>query len=149
MPEPYSYRGDPAVPPFADDRPVIVFDGHCVLCSGGAQFVLRHDPHGHYRLLAAQTPLGEALYKHFGLNASDYDTMILIKDGAAVVKADAVIGIAQGLGLPWSLAVMLRVLPRSWRDGLYGILARNRLRVFGRSETCYMPDPRWTDRFLA
>ncbi len=149
MPEPYSYRGDPAVPPFADDRPVIVFDGHCVLCSGGAQFVLRHDPHGHYRLLAAQTPLGEALYKHFGLNVSDYDTMILIKDGAAVVKADAVIGIAQGLGLPWSLAVMLRVLPRSWRDGLYGILARNRLRVFGRSETCYMPDPRWTDRFLA
>ncbi len=32
--EPYSWRQDSAVPAFADDRPVIVFDGHCVLCSG-------------------------------------------------------------------------------------------------------------------
>jgi predicted DCC family thiol-disulfide oxidoreductase YuxK len=149
MREPYSYRSDPAVPAFADDRPVIVFDGHCVLCSGGAQFVLRHDTRGRYRLLAAQTPLGDALYRHFGLAPNDYDTMILIEDGVPVVKADAVIRIAQGLGLPWSLAVVLRGLPRSWRDGLYGILARNRLRVFGRSETCYMPDPRHADRFLA
>jgi predicted DCC family thiol-disulfide oxidoreductase YuxK len=149
MREPYSYRSDPAVPAFADDRPVIVFDGHCVLCSGGAQFVLRHDAQGRYRLLAAQTPLGDALYRHFGLSSTDYETMILVEDGVAVVKGDAVIRIAQGLGLPWSLAVVLRVLPRSWRDGLYGILARNRLRVFGRSETCYMPDPRYADRFLA
>jgi len=26
----YSYRVDPVVPAFADDRPVIVFDGVCV-----------------------------------------------------------------------------------------------------------------------
>ncbi|WP_294767065.1 hypothetical protein [uncultured Rhodoferax sp.] len=30
----YSYRSDARVPPFADDKPIIVFDGHCVLCSG-------------------------------------------------------------------------------------------------------------------
>lgn len=146
---PYSYRSDPAVPSFADDRPVIVFDGHCVLCSGGAQFVLRRDTHGRYRLLAAQTPLGHALYVHYGLDPRDYETMILIADGVAVFKAEACIRTAQGLGLPWSLAVALRVLPRSWRDGLYGIMARNRLRVFGRSETCYLPEPRYADRFLA
>jgi hypothetical protein len=27
MRAPYSYRHDPAVPPFPDDKPVIVFDG--------------------------------------------------------------------------------------------------------------------------
>lgn len=31
---PRSYRADPDVPAFADDRPVIVFDGHCAFCSG-------------------------------------------------------------------------------------------------------------------
>ena len=96
MPGPYSYRSDPAVPSFADDRPVIVFDGHCVLCSGGAQFVLRHDTHGRYRLLAAQTPLDHALYVHYGLDPRDYETMILIADGVAVFKAEACIRIAQG-----------------------------------------------------
>lgn len=41
MREPYSYRGDPAVPPFPDDRPIIIFDGKCVLCSRFAQFIMR------------------------------------------------------------------------------------------------------------
>ena len=43
MREPFSYRSDPAVPKFPDDRPIIIFDGHCVMCSGFARFVLRHD----------------------------------------------------------------------------------------------------------
>ncbi len=148
-PRPYSYRDDAAVPRFADDRPVIVFDGHCVLCSRSAQFVLRHDRRGTYRLLAAQTPLGHALYVHYGLDPLDYESMILIADGTAWLKSEAVIRIARGLGMPWSLAVILRVLPRPWRDRLYGVLARNRFRVFGRRATCYLPDPRDADRFLA
>jgi predicted DCC family thiol-disulfide oxidoreductase YuxK len=147
--KPYSYRDDPAVPTFADDRPVIIFDGHCVLCSRSAQFVLRHDRRGTFRLLAAQTPLGHALYVHFGLDPHDYESMILIADGVPALKSEAIIRIAQGLGLPWSLAVVLRVLPRAWRDRLYDILARNRFRVFGRRDTCYLPDPRDADRFLA
>jgi len=146
---PYSYRDDPAVPKFPDDRPVIIFDGHCVLCSRSAQFVLRHDRHGHYRMLAAQTPLGYALYVHYGLDPRDYESMILVADGVAWLKSEAVIRIAQGLGLPWSLAAILRVLPRTWRDRMYNVLARNRFRVFGRRDTCYLPDPRDADRFLA
>lgn len=149
MTSPYSYRDDPAVPKFADDRPVIIFDGHCVLCSRSAQFVLRHDKRGTYRLLAAQTPLGHALYVHYGLDTRDYETMILIADGAPARKSEAVIRIAQGLGLPWSLAALLRILPRAWRDRLYDVLARNRFRAFGRRDTCLRPDPRWADRFLA
>src|SRR5690348_8264729 len=78
--EPYSYRRDPLVPSFRDDRPIIVFDGLCVLCSGWAQFVLRHDTRGKYRLLAAQSPLGRSLYVHYGLNPEDdnYESSILI-----------------------------------------------------------------------
>jgi predicted DCC family thiol-disulfide oxidoreductase YuxK len=120
-----------------------------VLCSRSAQFVLRHDRRGTFRLLAAQTPLGHALYGHFGLDPVDFESMILIADGVAWLKSEAVIRIAQGLGMPWSLAAIMRVLPRPWRDRLYDVLARNRFRVFGRRATCFLPDPRWSDRFLA
>ena len=58
---PYSYRSDPAVPAFADDKPVIIFDGQCVFCSGWARFVLAVDRKARYRLLPAQSALGEAL----------------------------------------------------------------------------------------
>src|SRR5690349_1888021 len=111
MREPYSYRHDPAVPKFPDDHPIIIFDGYCALCSGWAQFVLRHDPRGVYRLLPAQSPLGRALYVHYGLDPEDYETNILIADGVAWFKSEGSIRMAEGLGAPWTLAAIFRVLP--------------------------------------
>src|ERR1043166_7772245 len=108
VPAPYSYRDDPAVPKFADDRPIIIFDGHCVLCSRSAQSVLRHDKRGAYRLLAAQTPLGHALYVHFGLDPDDYESMILIADGVPTFKSEAGIRLVQGLCMPRSVVWALR-----------------------------------------
>ncbi len=149
MRTPYSYRDDPAVPPFADEKPIIVFDGYCALCSGFAAFVLRHDAAGRYRLLCAQSPLGRALYRHYGLDPQDYETNILIADGVAWFKSEGSIRMAEGLGFPWRLAAVFRILPPAWRDRLYEAVARNRLRWFGKRATCYLPDPRFADRFIA
>lgn len=146
----YSYRQDPAVPDFPDDKPVIVFDGYCALCSGWASFVLRHDTRKHYRLLAAQSPLGVALYAHYGLKSlGDYDSNILIADGMAWIKSEGSIRMAEGLGFPWRLAGAFRLLPLGMRDALYGVVARNRLKWFGRRDSCYLPPAEFRDRFLA
>lgn len=148
MRDPYGYRQDPAVPRFADDRPIIVFDGCCALCSGWARFVLRHDRAGRFRLLPAQSPTGRALYVHYGLDPKDYETNILLANGTAWLKFESVIRAAAGLGFPWSLAVVLRILPLGWRERLYALLARNRFRLFGRRQTCMLPAPGQEDRFL-
>jgi predicted DCC family thiol-disulfide oxidoreductase YuxK len=145
----HSYRADPAVPAFPDDKPIIVFDGHCVLCSAWVQFVIRHDPQAKFRLLAAQTPLGHALYVHYGLDPENYKTNIWIADGVAWFKSDSVIGMFEALGLPWSLVRLFRVLPRAIRDPAYELLARNRFRLFGRHEVCFAPTPDMAARFLA
>src|SRR5260221_13356069 len=107
MREAYSYRSDPAVPQFPDDRPIIVFDGYCALCSGWANFVLRHDRLGKFRLLPAQSPLGHAIYIHYGLHPDDYETNILIEHGQAWFKSEGSIRMAEGLGAPWSWAAVL------------------------------------------
>ena|SRR5579871_5282541 len=145
----YSYRGDPGVPKFPDDRPIVIFDGYCALCSASAQFILRNDRKGIYRLLPAQSPLGHALYRHYDLDPANYETNILIADGVAWFKSEGNLRIAEGLGFPWSLAVILRAVPLRLRDRLYECVARNRLRWFGARTTCFMPDPRYRDRFLA
>ena len=137
------------MPAFPDDRPVIVFDGHCVLCSGWARFVVRHDPAGRFRLLAGQSRLGTALYRHYGLDPVAFETNLLVQDGRAYVQADGLVRMAVGLGAPWSAAALLRVLPPTWQDRLYELLARNRFRLFGRRETCYVPAPAEAGRFLA
>lgn len=148
MATPYSYRADEAVPDFADDKAVIVFDGHCVLCSHWANFVLRHDGRKHFRLLAAQSPLGEALYAHYGLKSGDYNTNLLIENGLCRVKSDGTLAMFAGLGFPWSLSAVFRIIPPPLRDYLYSIIARNRLSWFGQKDVCYRPPPDAADRFL-
>ena len=147
--EAYSYRHDPAVPPFPDDRPVLIFDGKCVLCSGFAQWLLRHDGNGRFRLLAAQTPIGAALYRHFGLDPVAYESNILLEDGYAWLKSESSIRVFERLGLPWSLAAAARLLPAALRDRGYEIIANNRLRWFGTRDSCYLPSPSEADRFIA
>ena len=146
---PYSYRSDASVPRFADDKPLIVFDGHCVLCSGWANFVIKHDRRRVYRLLAAQTPVGQALYTHYGLGGDDYQSNLLIQSGQVFIKSEGSIRMAEGLGWPWRIAAALRVLPLAWRDWLYDGVARNRLRWFGRQDQCYLPAAEDADRFVA
>ncbi|MDZ4866717.1 MAG: thiol-disulfide oxidoreductase DCC family protein [Alphaproteobacteria bacterium] len=146
--EPYSYRRDPTVPAFADDQAIVIFDGMCVMCSRFAQIILRRDRDGAFRLLAAQSELGSALYRHYGLDPVQYETNILIEDGRAWFKSEASIRILARLGFPWSLAVVGRVLPLSLRDRLYEIVARNRLRWFGVRSQCFVPRAEDADRFL-
>ena len=125
-----------------------MFDGYCVLCSGWVSFVLRHDRRAVYRLLPAQSSIGHALYVHYGLDPQNYETYILIESGVARFKSEAAIRMMQGLGFPWSLAAILRLVPSRWLDRLYALVARNRFRLFGRRATCFLPDPRHDDRFL-
>jgi len=146
--EAYSYRADASVPSFPDDRPIIIFDGHCVLCSAFAQFVLRHDRHAHFRLMTAQAPLGQAIYRHFDLDPVNFQTNVLLEDGRAWIKSAAFVRIVSRLGFPWSLAKAFRWIPRRLFDALYDLVARNRLRWFGSRSQCSIADPAHRDRFL-
>lgn len=146
--ESYSYRRDGAVPAFDDARPIFIFDGKCGLCSGFVRFILRHDRKQKLRLLAAQSPLGAALFAHFKLKRADYDTNILLMEGRALVKSDASLRVFELLGAPWSMLAVARLAPRVLRDALYDVIARNRLRLFGARDVCYAPSPADADRFL-
>ena len=144
----YSYREDPAVPAFPDDRPIIIFDGHCVLCSRFARFVLRHDGRAVFRLMAAQTAVGQAIYRHFDLDPVKFETNVLLEGGQAWFKSAGTIRIFARLGFPWSVCRVLMVVPRPWLDRLYNLIARNRLRWFGSQPVCFLVDPPERDRFI-
>jgi predicted DCC family thiol-disulfide oxidoreductase YuxK len=144
----FSYRQDSAVPPFPDDKPIIVFDGYCALCSGWANLVLRYDRRGAFRLLTAQAPLGQALYAHYGLGGDDYQSNLLLQNGHVFIKSEGSILMACGLGWPWRAAGLLRGVPLAWRDSLYDWIARNRIRWFGARDACYLPGPEHAARFI-
>lgn len=144
----FSWRADPDVPAFADEHPLIVFDGECMLCSANARFVLRHDRRRRFRLTTAQSPLGRALYRHFRLRSDEEGTIIVLDRGRLFTDSDAALAIPAALGWPWRLAAGLGIVPRPLRDRLYRWVARNRFRWFGRRETCWLPAPADSDRIL-
>ena len=146
--QPYSYRADPAVPAFPDDKALVVFDGVCVLCSGFARFILKRDRHFAFRLATAQSPLGQALLRHYGLDPETLETNLVLADGRAYAKLDTVAAVATRIGGPWRVLALLRLLPRGLGDWLYDRVARNRYALFGRTEHCMLPPPEWRDRFI-
>ena len=145
---PLRIQDDPAIPAFPTDRPIIIFDGHCILCSGFARFVLRHDKKASFRLMAGQSSLGQSVYRHLGLDASDFETNILLYQGKAWFKSRGTIQMFYLLGFPWSVSMLFRIVPTTLLDQLYEWFARNRFKWFGRQEQCFLLDPAHRDRFL-
>ena len=129
----YSYRNNPAVPPFDDSRPLFVFDNVCVLCSGGVRFLMQRDPQGRIAYTCAQGSLGQALYRHYGIEMDA--TYLLIADGRAWSERQGYLKLAEKLGGWWRLAQVGRIVPRPLADALYRLIARNRYRWFGKTQT--------------
>ncbi|MGH8518898.1 MAG: thiol-disulfide oxidoreductase DCC family protein [Panacagrimonas sp.] len=143
--KPHSYRDDASVPPFDDSRPIVVFDGVCVLCAGSMHFILRHDRNATFRFLVAQSALGQALYRHYGLLAEDFDTVLVIDDGRLHARLDSVAAVLRHLPMPWPLLSFVRLLPNVF----YDFVAKRRYRWFGQRDACLMPAPELRERFLS
>jgi predicted DCC family thiol-disulfide oxidoreductase YuxK len=129
-------------------HPIIVFDAECLLCSANAQFVLNHDRRGRFLLASMQGEAGSALYRRFGIDPADPDTLIVVEGDRVRRDSDAILAIWAGLGWPWRAAAMFGLVPRLLRDPVYRWVARNRYRLFGRRDTCWLPDPTFRDRML-
>lgn len=130
--------------------PVILFDGVCNLCNGFVQFIIRHDAAGQFRFAALQSVAGqELLRKHQLPMPAKPDSVVLLAEGQAYTHSAAALGILARLGGRWAaLARVGRWFPRSLRDAVYRLIARNRYRWFGRQESCWRPTPELQSRFL-
>lgn len=146
----YSYRNDPAVPAFDDAHPIVIFDGLCVLCSGGIQWMLDRDPGGDTRFAVIQDPLPQALYRHYGLDPVAFDTFMVLVDGMPYTRWAGVLAAARTMPQPWRfLGFAGRVIPDAIGDRIYDWVQRNRLSWFGERQVCRRPTVSEAARFLA
>ncbi|MDZ7874259.1 MAG: DCC1-like thiol-disulfide oxidoreductase family protein [Rhizobium sp.] len=128
--------------------PIILFDAECILCSANAQFVLSQDRKKRFRLASMQGEVGSALYQRFGIDPGNPDSIIVVDGEHMLRDSDAVLSIYAGLGWPWKVLSVFRFVPRFIRDPLYLLLARNRYRLFGKRDSCWLPSPEYRDRLL-
>lgn len=129
-------------------RDLIVFDGECVLCSGFFRFIIRVDRAERFAFATAQSPLGQDLYRALGLPVDDFETNLIFVDGRLYTALDSFAAAMRAVGFPWAALGVIRLLPGPVKRALYTRIARNRYAIFGRFDSCMMPDAALRGRFI-
>ncbi|MEJ6389692.1 thiol-disulfide oxidoreductase DCC family protein [Gymnodinialimonas ulvae] len=125
-----------------------MFDGECVLCSGFFRFITKVDRAERFCFAHAQSDFGHALYTALGLSSDDFETNLILVDGRIHTHLDSFAAAMRAVGWPWRALGAIRFLPRPLKSFLYMRIARNRYAIFGRYDTCMMPDPSLSARFI-
>jgi predicted DCC family thiol-disulfide oxidoreductase YuxK len=134
--------------------PIVLYDGFCGLCNRLVRFVLNHDREGVFHFASLQSGLAASILASHGASPTALDTVYIVlnhtqPEESLRARSDAVVFLLQRLGGIWRIAAcVLGLIPRPLRDRAYGAIARNRYRIFGRYDTCPLPNEGTRSRFL-
>jgi len=121
------------------DDDVILYDGVCVFCSRWIRFIATRDKAKRFRFTAIQSAYGTRLAQAFGIDPDDPDTNAVIHGGVAHFKSDAALTVLSNLP-GWRWTSVLFAVPKRLRNAVYNLVAKNRYRIFGKYEACFVPD---------
>jgi predicted DCC family thiol-disulfide oxidoreductase YuxK len=129
---------------------IILYDGACGLCNDLVKFAIARDRTDRFRFLPLQTQLATATLTKHQADFPDTNTMYVESPGGQLfARSDAAIAILRELNGWWRfVAFAIRVVPQSLRDWGYGLIARNRYRIFGQHESCRVPSETDRHKFL-
>jgi predicted DCC family thiol-disulfide oxidoreductase YuxK len=128
--------------------PVWLFDGHCVLCSAGVRYILKHEFHHEVHFVAIQSREGRALAELHGIDPEDPESFLFIEHGRALAKSDGVLALLKHAGGPAQALRIACLLPRTLRDWIYDLVAHNRYGLFGKRDDCLVLQPHERHRFV-
>lgn len=127
---------------------VVLFDGVCKLCAAWAKFLIKHDKKRFFTLATVQSEEGQAILDWYGLPLEYYETMVYVEGESIYIKSSAFLKVMGSLPAPWPLFCIFSLVPRVIRDWLYDRIALNRYALFGKYDTCLLPDTDHKSRFL-
>lgn len=125
---------------------VIFFDGYCGLCNGFVDFILKIDRCHKFHFSPLQSEFAKAhLPEAF---TKDLKSVVYSDHGTVSTRSSAVIAILNEIGGFWKIVSVGKLLPASWRDRAYDLVAEKRYVLFGKKETCRLPSPEERSRFI-
>ncbi|MGI9301757.1 MAG: thiol-disulfide oxidoreductase DCC family protein [Gammaproteobacteria bacterium] len=130
------------------EHAVILFDGICNLCTASVRFVIKRDSRKRFRFaslqsLVAENMLGEELRRNDRL-----ESMVLVVGGEVHRKSTAALLTVKQLDGLWPLLSVLLAIPRPLRDAVYDWIGKRRYRMFGKRDSCWLPEHALAERFL-
>lgn len=131
-----------------DIKHLILFDGVCNLCNSSVQFIIKNDPNAIFHFASLQSEIGQNILKQHQLPTDDFDSFIYIENDIVFQKSTAALKVLKTLGGKWKLAYFFIIFPAFIRDGIYQLIAKNRYKIWGKQESCWLPNASLNNRFL-
>lgn len=130
------------------DKQIILFDGVCNFCNASINFIIDHDPEKRFKFAPLQSEIGQEILRKFNKNTEDFDSVFLLKNNTLYQKSDAALEITKHLSGFWKYLTVFNILPSFFLNFFYDIIAKNRYRIFGKTDSCRIPTPELRERFL-
>nr|MBA2405280.1 DUF393 domain-containing protein [Bdellovibrionales bacterium] len=116
---------------------VIFFDGHCGLCNGFVDFMMKIDQQGRFKFSPLQSEFAKSQLTP--ADVENLDSVVVLIDGKKYRKAEGVFKALASLGGAWKTTNALTFIPSKILNFGYDMVAKNRYRIFGKRETCRLP----------
>ena len=132
---------------------LILYDGVCGLCNRLNQFVLLRDTRAVFDFASLQSATARSVLRRFGRDTENLTTFYVVADyreesPTLLSKARAFWFVMKTLDIGSAWRHAFRIFPDAVLDFGYDLIARNRYRFFGQSESCLMPSTEFRKRFI-
>ncbi|PCI10837.1 MAG: thiol-disulfide oxidoreductase [Flavobacteriaceae bacterium] len=129
-------------------HPILFFDGVCNLCNRSVQFIIKNDRHQKIKFASLQSDAAKEILLQLDAYNSDIDSIILLNQNQLFYKSSAVLRLCKVLGGGYNFLLIFWIIPKPIRNWGYDFVAKNRVRWFGKLESCMLPSKKLKSRFL-
>ena len=124
--------------PLKTSQTILYYDGLCILCNKSIKFIINRDRKNQFKI-----GFVNSLKKQ-----NNHNSVVLVHKGNKYHYSTAVIKSLIILGGIYKLAVLLFIFPKSLRDFVYKIIAKNRYKWFGKHNRCQTLPEEWKERLI-
>ena len=126
-------------------KDIVVFDGVCVLCNRFFNWLVKNDKDEKFMYTNFQSDFS----KKNNLKLKEINSVAVIKtNGEKIYKVQAVYYILKKIDRYFIVQILLKLLPLFLTNICYDLIANLRYRIFGKYETCKIPNENVRKNFI-
>ena len=126
-------------------KDIVVFDGVCVLCNRFFNWLIKNDKDKKFMYTNFQSDFS----KKNNLKLKDINSVAVIKtNGEKIYKVEAVYYILKKIDRYFIVRILLKLLPLFLTNICYDLIANFRYKIFGKYETCIIPNENIRKNFI-
>ena len=126
-------------------KDIVVFDGVCVLCNRFFNWLIKNDKDEKFMYTNFQSDFS----KKNNLKLKDINSVAVIKtNGEKIYKVQAVYYILKKIDRYFIVRTLIKLLPLFLANICYDLIANFRYRIFGKYETCIIPNENIKKNFI-